>query len=98
MRLRIAIVFLFFNYLRRWLRGDERRFGKVVALEMPTAPPLAVGLASMTPDAQRLEVLHVVAAAFSLRLDVIDLCLSLARTDATTDLASVCVTHQHNLS
>lgn len=53
----------------------------------------AVGLASVTPDAQRLEVRHVVATAFALGLDVIDLCLSLARTDATTGSTSVCVTH-----
>ena len=52
----------------------------------------------MASDAQRLEVLHVVAAAFSLRLDVIDLCLSLARTDATTGTTGVCVTHEHDLA
>jgi hypothetical protein len=59
--------------------------------------PLAVGLARMAPDAQRLEVRYVVRAAFALRLDVIDLCFSLACTDATTGLASVCVTHEHDL-
>jgi hypothetical protein len=80
------------------LRRDERRFGKVVALEIATAPPLAVGLASMAPYAQRLEVLHVVAAAFALGFDMIDLCLSLACTDATTGSTSVCVTHEHDLA
>lgn len=59
---------------------------------------LAIGLARMAPDAQRLEVRYVVRAACALRLDVIDLRLSLARTDAPTDLASVCVTHQHDLA
>jgi len=58
---------------------------------------LAVGLASVAPYAQRLEVLHVVRAAFSLGSDVIDLCFSLACTDATTGLAGVCVTHEHDL-
>jgi hypothetical protein len=58
---------------------------------------LPVGLARMAPDAQRLEVRYVVRAAFALRLDVIDLCFSLARTDATTGSTGVCVTHQHDL-
>ena len=79
------------------MRRDERRFGKVVALEIATAPPLAVGLASMASDAQRLEVRYIVAAAFALGFDMIDLRLSLACTDATTDLAGVCVTHEHDL-
>ena len=89
------------------MRRDERRFGDSYALEIAMAPPpgtffqsfslLAVGLASVTPYAQRLQVRHVVRAAFSLRLDVIDLCFSLACTDATTRLAGVCVTHEHDL-
>jgi len=50
--------------VRRCLRGDERRFGKGVALEIAMALPpetffqsfslLAVGLARVTPYAQRL--------------------------------------------
>ena len=59
---------------------------------------LPVGLASMASDAQRLEVRHVVAAAFALGFDMIDLRLSLARTDATTGTTGVCVTHEHDLA
>jgi hypothetical protein len=51
----------------------------------------------MASDAQRLEVRYIVAAAFALGFDMIDLRLSLACTDATTDLAGVCVTHEHDL-
>jgi hypothetical protein len=58
---------------------------------------LAVGLARMASDAQRLEVRYIVAAAFALGFDMIDLCLSLACTDATTDTTGVCVTHEHDL-